>query len=207
MKRVFIHGTGHGAESWNGTVSRMESGGNILCPELGAILDGKEASYTNLYSAFVEYCGRVEGPLGLCGLSLGGVLALNYALDYPDRVGSLALIGTPHRVPKLAFAVQNLVFRFMPEAAFKGMAFGKRDTFALTNSLKGLDLSGRAGEVRCPTLVVCGEKDSVNMKAARFFAQSIRGAELRIIEGAGHVVDEEKPEALARALDEFYGAY
>ncbi len=61
--------------------------------------------------------------------------------------------------------------------------------------------------MRCPTLVVCGERDSVNMKAARFFAQNIRDAELRIIEGAGHVVNEEKPEALARALDEFYGAY
>lgn len=46
-------------------------------------------------------------------------------LCYRVRVGSLVLIGTPHRVPKLAFAVQNVVFRFMPEQAFSGMAFGK----------------------------------------------------------------------------------
>ncbi len=202
--RIFIHGTGHKAASWKQTLSYMRDTGDILCPDLGSILGGKEASYGNLYSSFIEYCGRIDGALELCGLSLGGVLALNYALDFPERVGSLVLIGTPHKAPKAALVFQNIVFRLLPESAFNGMAFGKRDTLALGNSLKGLDLGARAQEVRTPTLVLCGEKDNINMKSAQFLARNITGARLRMIEGAGHAVNEEKPETLARALEEFY---
>ena len=58
------------------------------------------------------------GPVHLCGLSLGGILALDYALDHPENVKTLVLIGTPHKVPKFAFALQNVVFRFLPKSAF-----------------------------------------------------------------------------------------
>lgn len=207
MKKIFLHGTGHRAESWNETLSYMRDGGDILCPDLRSILGGEEASYGNLYSSFIEYCGGIGEPLELCGLSLGGVLALNYALDFPEKVGSLVLIGTPHKVPKAAFTFQNIIFRLLPEPTFKGMAFGKRDVLALGSSLKGLYLGAGAREVKCPALILCGEKDNVNMKSAQFFAENIKDAKLRIIEGAGHVVNEERPEVLARALEEFYGAY
>ena len=35
-------------------------------------------------------------------------------------------------------------------------------------------------------------------------AENIRSAELKIIEDTGHVVNEEKPKALAELLDEYY---
>ena len=43
------------------------------------------------------------------------------------------------------------------------------------------------------------------MKSARFLAGHIPGAELRVIENTGHVVNEENPKALAERLNEFYG--
>ncbi len=127
------------------------------------------------------YCAQAGGPVHLCGLSLGGILALDYALDHPENVKTLVLIGTPHKVPKLAFALQNVVFRFLPKSTFASMAFDKRDTFALGNSMKDLDFSGRVGEIRCSTLILCGEKDSANLKSARFLAEHIPSAELQVI--------------------------
>lgn len=135
----------------------------------------------------------------------GGVLALDYALDHPENVKTLVLIGTPHKVPKFAFALQNAVFRFLPKSTFASMAFDKRDTFALGNTMKDLDFSGRLGEVRCPTLILCGEKDGANLKSARFLAGHIPGAELQVIGNTGHVVNEESPQVLAERLNEFYG--
>lgn len=141
MKKIFIHGSGHKAASWRETISHMGSNEDILCPELSSILNGKEASYQNLYASFIEYCGGIDGQIQLCGLSLGGILALNYAIDYPEKVKSLVLIGTPHKVPKAAFAFQNVVFRFLPKSMFETMAFDKKGTFALGNTMKDLDFS------------------------------------------------------------------
>jgi len=204
MKKILIHGSGHKAASWKETISHMGDDKDILCPELASILNGKEASYANLYAAFIEYCGGVDGPIHLCGLSLGGILALNYAIDYPEKVASLVLIGTPHKVPKAAFAFQNVIFRFLPKSMFETMAFDKKNTFALGNTMKDLDFSGRVQKIECPALILCGEKDSANRKSAEYLAQNIKGARLKILENTGHVVNEENPKALAEILKEFY---
>lgn len=206
-KIILIHGSGHKAASWTETVSHLENREAVLCPELSALLAGKKASYPNLYAAFSAYCGRVGGPVHLCGLSLGGILALNYALDFPEKVKTLVLIGTPHKVPRATFALQNVVFRLLPKSTFASMAFDKQDTFALGNSMKNLDFSGRVGTIRCPTLLLCGEKDGANLKSARFLAQSIPGAELQVIAHTGHVVNEEAPAVLAEHLNAFYAAH
>ena len=207
MAKILIHGSGHKAASWNETISHMENSDDILCPNLVSILEGKEASYVNLYSSFTEYCGKIDGQVHLCGISLGGILALNYALDFPEKTKTLILIGTPYKVPKAAFAFQNMIFRFLPKSVFENMAFDKKDTFALGNSMKSLDFSSRVQNIKCPTLIICGKKDNANMKSAYYLAQNIKNAELKIIENVGHVVNEEAPETLAKILDDYYRSY
>mgnify|MGYP001624029432 CR=1 FL=1 len=204
MKKIFIHGSGHKGTSWSETISYMKDNKDILCPDLSSILDGKEASYYNLYSAFSEYCNKIDGKINLCGISLGGILALNYTLDFPDRVQSLVLIGTPHKVPKIMFSIQNVIFKFLPQSIFDNMAFNKKDTFILGKSMKKLDFSNKVQKIKCPTLIVCGEKDSANIKSAYYLSENIKNAKLKIIENTGHVVNEEKPQILAKVLEQFY---
>ena len=86
------------------------------------------------------------------------------------------------------------------------MAFGKRDTLALGRSMKSLDFTGRLGGVACPALVLCGAKDGANLASAKYLARHIMNAGLRILPDTGHVVNEERPEALAEILTEFYRA-
>ena len=205
-KIILLHGSGHGPESWEETAALLPADWETLRPGLSAILGGREAGFENLRDAFERYCAGLEGPLHLCGLSLGGILALDYALAHPERVKSLVLIGTPHRVPKAAFAVQNLVFRLLPESAFRGMAFGKRDTFALGRSMKALDFSPRLDGAACPALVLCGAKDRANLASAEYLARHMKNARLKILPGTGHVVNEEAPETLAEILTDFYRA-
>ena len=206
-KVILIHGSGHKAASWNETVSRLDCRKDVLCPELSSLLMGKEASYPNLRAAFGAYCAQAGGPVHLCGLSLGGILAMNYAIDFPEQVKTLVLIGAPHKVPKVTFGLQTMVFRFLPKSVFETMAFDKKNTFALGSSMKNLDFSGRVQKIRCPTLILCGEKDRANIQSARFLSQNIRGAQLQLIAQTGHVVNEENPDALAKELNEFYAPY
>ena len=204
MTYILIHGSGHKATSWNETISYMKNDKEILCPNLFSILNGKEASYLNLYSSFVEYCNKINGQIHLCGLSLGGILALNYALDYPDKVKTLVLIGTPHKIPKLMFSIQNMIFRFLPNSVFEDMEFTKKDMFILGNSMKKLDFRNRVQNIGCSTLIICGKKDSANIKSAYYLAENIKNAKLKIIENTGHIVNEENPKELAKELDEHY---
>ena len=203
MKKILIHGSGHKADSWNKVVSYMNNK-DILCPNLSTILNGKEASYTNLYSSFVEYCNKIDGPIELCGLSLGGILALNYAIDYPNKVEKLVLIGTPHKVPKVMFSIQIVIFKFLPKSLFETMTFNKKDTFILGKTMKNLDFSNGVQNIKCPTLIICGEKDSANLKSAYYIAENIKNAKLEIMKNTGHIVNEENPEELAKLLTEFW---
>ena len=43
------------------------------------------ATYANLSACFAEYCNKIGEPVHLCGISLGGMLALSYALDFPEK--------------------------------------------------------------------------------------------------------------------------
>lgn len=204
MTKVFIHGSGHKSSSWNEVVKNMHYNEDILCPDLSSILNGKEASYSNLYSSFIDYCNKIEGEIDLCGLSLGAILALNYAIEYPGKVKSLVLIGTPYKVPKFMFRIQNIIFRLLPKSTFKGMVFNKKDTFILGNTMKELDFSNNVQVIICPTLIICGEKDKANMKSAHFLSENIKGSKLNIIKQTGHVVNEENPKELARILNDYY---
>ena len=87
-------------------------------------------------SCYFEYCNRIDGQIHLVGLPLGGIIAINYALDFPEKVKTLVIIGTPHKIPKVAFEIQNVIFQFFPKSVFKEMAFDKKDTFALGNSIQ-----------------------------------------------------------------------
>ena len=140
MKKILIHGSGHKAISWQETISYMKDQKDILCPDLCSILNGQDATYENLYTSFVEYCSRIDGQIHLVGLSLGGIIAMNYALDFPEKVKTLVIIGTPHKIPKVAFEIQNVIFQFFPKSVFKEIAFDKKDTFALGNSIKKLEI-------------------------------------------------------------------
>lgn len=204
MKKILIHGSGHKGASWNETISYMQDNKDILCPDLSTILNGKEASYDNLYSSFIEYCNKIDGKIDLCGLSLGGILALNYAIDYPNKVEKLVLIGTPHKVPKVMFSIQNVIFKFLPKKLFETMAFNKKDTFVLGNTMKKLDFSNRVQNVKCPTLVICGENDSANIKSAHYLAKNIKNAKLEVMKNTGHIINEEKPKELSELLTEFW---
>jgi pimeloyl-ACP methyl ester carboxylesterase len=60
--------------------------------------------------------------------------------------------------------------------------------------------------IRCPTLVVGGEEDTLTPPArAAEMAAAIPGARQIIVRDCGHLSALEQPEAVTRALVEFFG--
>lgn len=112
----------------------------------------------------------------------------------------LVLIAPQYKMPKGLLKFQNLMFRFMPEKAFADMGMKKRDFIALTNSMLELDFTERLQEISCPVLVLVGEKDRANQKAAEEIAAKIPNAERKIVKDAGHEVNADAPERLAEIM-------
>lgn len=166
----------------------------------------QNVNYKNLYKAFSELCDEFDEPIGLCGLSLGGVLALNYAIERPDKVKSLVLIATPYKMPRMLLKLQNICFRFMPKSMFWQMGFEKKDYIGLCNSMMELDFTDRLDNIFCPVMIVCGEKDNANKKAATELSTFLKNVRLEIVNDAGHEVNVEAPDKLRRLLLEFYGS-
>lgn len=163
----------------------------------------------------------------LLGHSMGCAVALELALAHPERLAGLVLVGGGARVDGLEPVVEELA-RVAAGKARRGFArelyaagasddvlrrgFAedmKTDPRARVGAFRALvayDARDRIGAIRLPTIAVVGDQELPNaVAAADLVASKIPGVSKIIVEGAGHMLPMEKPEALAGAVEEFIG--
>ena len=204
MDCVFIHGLGQSPSNWNKTVSFLPQHIKSYCPDLMGLCKDNPITYEKIYHAFEEYAGKFEKPINICGLSLGAVLALDYAINKPYKVCSLVLIAPQYKMPRLLLSIQNIVFCVLPQKSFQEIGLQKKDMISLTNSMKTLNFTPMLKDIACPSFIICGQKDNPNKKAAKAMAENISGAQLSFIEKAGHEVNVDTPLKLAELLKWFW---
>ena len=204
MKYILLHGLGQVSASWNTVIKVMDNRSDFHCPDLAGWLSTKKACYTDVYQALEKYCEQFHEPLNLCGLSLGGTLALQYGIEHPEKVNSLALIATQYKMPKRLLRIQNGIFRIMPKSSFQRVGLEKKDFINLSKSMMDLDFQHDLHKIHCRVLVICGDKDGVNKSASLQLKDQIEHAKLCIIADAGHEVNLENPAELGNVLHAFF---
>lgn len=205
MKNIFIHGLGQSSKAWDTVKNELETKGiSSIVPDLFELAKGKELDYTTVYQTFNKLCESYQDKLNLCGLSLGGLVALNYAIQYPKKINSLVLIGTPFEIPKGLLKFQNFVFKLIPKSAFQSMGVSKKDFIRLSKSMAELNFMKSAAMLDCPALILCGANDKANMESAKRFHEAMKNSKLVIVEDSGHEVNKDNPNELVSVLQDFW---
>lgn len=201
MKYIFLHGLGQSAHAWKAVAEGLCLK-DTETPDIFTLSEDK-LTYSSLYTAFEQYLSTFKEPLCLCGLSLGAVLALDYKIHHIEKVSALILAAPQYRVPTRLIDLQSFIFRLMPEKSFEAAGISKSDMITLTISMRKLDFSDKLHKVNCPTLLLCGEKDRANIKAASKLVHLLPDGTLCIIPGAGHEINISAPEACIETIRKF----
>jgi len=163
--------------------------------------------------------------LHLVGLSMGGRIARNVALHYPERLHTLTLVSTTPGFDALSAdevrrfvterksSTPETVRRLLGSRAHPGAFDQLMESLSLLHQesyRKTLEASvaqdrgAPIEKIRVPTLVIAGDEDHVYPPAlARDLARRIPGSGLAMIQGAGHVVNLEQPERFNQLVLEF----
>lgn len=91
----------------------------------------------------------------------------------------------------------------MPEEAFMGLGMKKNDFINLVNTTYDVDIPSNVNEIKCKTLIVCGENDAINLDSSKIIHNIIQNSELSIVNNAGHTVNTDNPDELSKVLHKF----
>jgi pimeloyl-ACP methyl ester carboxylesterase len=224
---VLVHGAGGTRLHWPGELRRLPEAAvyTIDLPGHGRSKGGGSDTiqeYAEIVVAFL-HAVHVERAV-ITGHSMGGAIAQTLALDLADCVDGLVLVGTGARLrvaPAILEGIRSdfeqsvdVIARFAwsPDAPPTLTKLGRQALLETgPDVLWGdfvacdrFDVMKQVGEIKVPTLVIAGSADQLTpVKYARFLAESIPGARLATIEGAGHMMMLERPAEVVKAIREF----
>ena len=153
----------------------------------------------------------------IVGWSDGGIIGLDLAMNRPDLVNKLVVIGTNFNTAGLdpkgveetkkmtpgtaeLKPARDFYERVAPDPGRWPVFFEKVRTMWLTQpNYTPADLKN----IGAPTLIILGEKDSIKKAHGEEMQRLIRGSRLLIIKGASHFVGMEKPDELNKAILDF----
>ncbi len=221
---VVIHGAGGTHLDWPAEIRRM--------PELNAIiidLPGHGKSTGAGRSSIDAYASDILALVDalklqkviLAGHSMGGAIAQTIAVQHPDRILGLILIGTGAKLgvhPEILSGMINETTRTI--GALVSMYFGTPIDESLQRRSKQqlsgfnplilyndyaacntFDLRKQVSQIHVPTLIIGGAEDKMTpFKFSTYLHEQISDSQLEHIEGGGHLMMLEQPELVAEAI-------
>jgi pimeloyl-ACP methyl ester carboxylesterase len=225
---LLLHGLFGALSNFKGIIDHFQGKCNVIVPILPIFeLPIRKVSLAGLVdyvNEFVEYKGYQQAHL--LGNSLGGHIALLYALAYPERIASIILTGSsglfesamgtsfPKRGDYEYIKKKTEATFFRPEVASKELVDEVFDivndrnkairVIATAKSAIRHNLSDKLHHVKAPTLLVWGKDDQVTPAfVGEQFHQLIPHSQLVFFDECGHAPMMEHPALFNQHLENF----
>ena len=160
----------------------------------------------------------------VCGLSLGGVVAIALYAAAPERCASLIIADSFAIHPQGEAIYERGVaasvdMRGLATARVGALLISEEPRAEVIDTMAAIDPEAyrigaravwqadqreRAAAIRVPTLILCGEEDAITPPAlSKELASLIPGSRLKLIAGASHLANLDKPREFDAAIDDF----
>lgn len=230
---VLLHGIRTSATMWRAQVAALDAAGipsrAVDLPGHGTRL-GERFTLDLALDAIDAAVDDLAGPVILCGLSLGGYLALHWTAERGagriDGLLAAACGTTPHAAPLAGYRALASAIRRMPDKGAWLNQFmvdlfipepGRADVTAGGVPLDVMDDGLRAmaavrpiaaiSRIRVPILLVNGRYDHFRMEERRYLAAArarpdlpASWSQLVVVPGASHLVSLTRPDEFTRIL-------
>jgi pimeloyl-ACP methyl ester carboxylesterase len=236
---VLLHAFPFDRRMWSEELARLSDGRRVVAVDLRGFGESPlwgEPTVDELGDDVVALLDELGVPMAaVCGLSMGGYVALSVAERHRGRVAALVLADTraaaDSDVAKLAREATMRQVRDDGPAAFldgvperllsrhasddlrqrvRDLCVDRSETIlAATRALAHRpDRTSLLPRIDCPTLVICGGEDTTSpAPEMRSLAAQIPGAEYVEIAGAGHLSNLEAPDRFDEAVARFLAAH
>jgi len=225
---IFIHGSGGDYSAWSHQYAGLHKQYNLAAVDLPGHGNSEGSGKSDIES----YCLWVKKLLDilplqnviLVGHSLGAAISLQFALNYPQKIQGIVTVGGGLKMP-----VNPAIFEFLKTNPVESIELVCKFSVAKANREKFMaplmksladtridvlqgdlsacdkfDVSPEISKLSLKALAICGAEDKMTPPDfSRQIAESISGAKLCLIEGAGHMVMMERPDEFNEALNNF----
>ena len=230
---VFLHGVGSNKSVWGPQLEHFGRSRWTLAfdyPGYGESQFQEDATRDDYAAAILAAMTSLGiDRAHICGLSLGGVVAIAMHSAAPERCASLILADTFAVHPQGQAIYDRSIaashdMRGLAEARVGALLVSEDATLrrSVIETMSAIDpeayrlgaravwladQSERAAAIGTPTLIIVGDQDAITSPAlSEELAALIPHARLKVIEGASHLANLDKPAEFNRAIDDFLSA-
>jgi pimeloyl-ACP methyl ester carboxylesterase len=225
MSIIFVHGSGAYGDIWRYQTDYFPGSHAVNLPghPHGQTLNSVEEC-ADWLKKYIE--GRRYKDVVLAGHSLGGAIALMYALKYPQELKGVIIIDSGARLrvhprylapcekaingnPQEWYQLIEEIYRLTPED-YKREVIEKQKAIGPAVMLNDFlccdkfDIMDKVHQIELPALIICGELDVMTpVKYANYLGAKLANSRVEIIPQATHLALAEKPKAVNKAIEDF----
>jgi len=166
--------------------------------------DPSSLSYGQMAADVEELLKFLKAPPALIlGFSDGGIVGLLLAIRAPDRVRALAVSGANIQQDEAAIPTEGLE-QMRSVVEDPASSAQEKALYRLMLDEPNLSFEQLTQGVRCPALIMAGDRDFIKIDHTVKIFQAIPGAELAIFPQSDHFFFADKPEPFNQMVVEFF---